>query len=141
MIWHRKVPPSGLWLCGSASTWQWRTPPSTQRHRALCRTHVPTTTFHTGAVCSRRRRTDPSSAGSASTCTCCSTSGHVAWLRGYVGFTMLASLPLLSIPHALLPCWSRGDLSVSGLCKLGSLNASFLHASGRDSASVYKGAR
>ena len=23
VIWHRKVPPSGLWLCGSASTWQW----------------------------------------------------------------------------------------------------------------------
>ena len=22
VIWHRKVPPSGLWLCGSASTWQ-----------------------------------------------------------------------------------------------------------------------
>ena len=23
VIWHRKVPPSGLWLCGSASTWHW----------------------------------------------------------------------------------------------------------------------
>ena len=41
MIWHRKVPPSGLWLCGSASTWQWRTPLSTQRHRAPCCTRQP----------------------------------------------------------------------------------------------------
>ena len=23
VIWHRKVPPSGLWVSGNASTWQW----------------------------------------------------------------------------------------------------------------------
>ena len=37
VIWHRKVPPSGLWLCGLRTP-----PPFTQRHRATCCTlHSP----------------------------------------------------------------------------------------------------
>ena len=51
--------------------------------------HVPTTTFHTGAVCSRRQTHGPV------VCRKCVNGYsyavrqvHVAWLRGYVGFTM-----------------------------------------------------
>ena len=56
VIWHRKVPPSGLWLCGSASTWQWRAPDTSTFLATPPRNvlHVPTTTFRTGAACSRR---------------------------------------------------------------------------------------
>ena len=46
VIWHRKVPPSGLWLCGSASTWQWRAPDTSTFHATPPRNvpHVPTPT-------------------------------------------------------------------------------------------------
>ena len=46
VIWHRKVPPSGLWLCGSASTWQWRSQNTSTFHATLLRIvlHVPTPT-------------------------------------------------------------------------------------------------
>ena len=47
VIWHRKVPPSGLWLCGSASTWQWRAQDTTTLHATPPRTvlHAPTPTI------------------------------------------------------------------------------------------------
>ena len=46
VIWHRKVPPSGLWLCGNASTWQWRARDNSTLHATPPRTvqHVPTPT-------------------------------------------------------------------------------------------------
>ena len=45
-MWHRKVPPSGLWLCGNASTWQWRARDTSTLHATPPRTvpHVPTPT-------------------------------------------------------------------------------------------------
>ena len=67
MIWHRKVPPSGLWLCGGASTWQWR---------------AQDTTRSTQQRSGRSRRTDPSSAGSASTGTATQYDRvRVVWVR------------------------------------------------------------
>ena len=47
MIWHRKAPPSGLWLCGSASTWQWRAQNTSTLHATPPRTvpHVPPSNF------------------------------------------------------------------------------------------------
>ena len=47
VTWHRKVPPSGLWLCGSASTWQWRAQNTSTFHATPPRTvlHAPTHTI------------------------------------------------------------------------------------------------
>ena len=51
MIWHRKVPPSGLWLRGSASTWQWRAQDTCTIHSTPPRTtqHAPPQTLHSCA--------------------------------------------------------------------------------------------
>ena len=99
MIWHRKVPPSGLWVSGSASTWQWRArehlhlPRNATAHRAAC----TNSHNHFGAQTRRLR------------------SGYVDWrcydgaqsARGYVrasGYGVaLGRCAILSLPSLHLP--------------------------------------
>ena len=47
VIWHHRPPPSGLWLCGSASIWQWRARDTFTSHATPPRTvpHVPPSNF------------------------------------------------------------------------------------------------
>ena len=68
--------------------------------------------YHVPHWCSVLAETDadPSSAGSASATQYVRERGVDT--KAALVVRCLAPLPLSSFPHALLPCWSRGDLSV-----------------------------
>ena len=114
MIWHRKVPPWGLWLCGNASTWQWRarTPPlSTPRHRAVCRTcQLPRSTLQCPGG---RRRTDLSTADNGYSYSVLQV--HAAWIRRLrflgtstqPGCTVPGPIAFLRVPHSLVVALRR----------------------------------
>ena len=56
VIWHRKVPPSGLWLCGSASTWQWLLRQALKSWGGLSRCDLAPQSASFGTVALRERQ-------------------------------------------------------------------------------------
>ena len=92
------------------------TPPSTQRHRALCRTsqlyHVPHWCSVLAETDARTRRLQEVRQRYSYAVR---QGARGVDTKAVLVVRCLAPLPLSSFPHALLPCWSRGDLSVSGL--------------------------